>query len=95
VQTKLCRECKTTLVFHPNHETGGRKNQFIQLTIAIAMIAVAETTILHNNIRKAECVTNRLLYQLSYVGLSSILNGRPESVKQQAHRRCNQAGVHL
>jgi hypothetical protein len=27
-----------------------------------------ETTILHNNIRKAECVTNRLLYQLSYVG---------------------------
>jgi hypothetical protein len=28
-------------------------------------------------------ITNRLLYQLSYVGLSSILNGRLESVKQQ------------
>ncbi len=28
-------------------------------------------------------ITNRLLYQLSYVGLSSILNGRPESVKRQ------------
>jgi hypothetical protein len=28
-------------------------------------------------------ITNRLLYQLSYVGLSPILNGRPESVKQQ------------
>ena len=27
-----------------------------------------ESTILHNNMRKAECVTNRLLYQLSYVG---------------------------
>ena len=36
----------------------------------------------HNNIRKTESFTDRLLYQLSYVGLSSILNGGGESVKR-------------
>src|ERR1017187_7822360 len=35
-------------------------------------------------------ITNRLLYQLSYVGLPSILNGRPESVKLEM-RRCRNA----
>lgn len=31
----------------------------------------AESTLFNNNIGKAECVTNRLLYQLSCVGLST------------------------
>ncbi len=42
-----------------------------------------EPTFVHNNIRKAERVTNRLLYQLSYVGLVSILTAKWRSVKSR------------
>jgi hypothetical protein len=37
----------------------------------------------HNNIRKAESVTKRRLYQLSHVRLPSILSGRGETAKDQ------------